>query len=210
MLSHAEIWSAIDALAARLDTSPSGLAKMGGLDPTSFNRSKRLSGETPPRLRWPSTESIAKVLAATGVSFGEFATMAEDSGGKRRRGIPLLGFAQAGDHGFFDDGGFPVGQGWDEIDGPGEGEGVYALEVNGDSMMPVYRAGDHILVQPTTEPRRGDRVVVKTTEGEVMAKEVERVSAKRLELLSLNPEYPGRALDRKEVAWVARILWASQ
>ena len=43
-----------------------------------------------------------------------------------------------------------------------------------------------------------------------MAKEVERVSAKRLELASLNPDYPGRVLDRKDVAWVARILWASQ
>jgi len=210
MLSHAEIWSAIDALATRFDTSTSGLAKMGGLDPTSFNRSKRLSGDTPPRLRWPSTESLAKVLAATGVSFGEFATMAEDSGGKRRRGVPLLGFAQAGDLGFFDDAGFPVGQGWDEIDIQGDGEGVYALEIAGDSMLPVYRAGDRILVQPTAEPRRGDRVVVKTAEGEVMAKEVERVSAKRLELLSLNPDYPGRVLERQDVAWVARILWASQ
>ena len=61
----------------------------------------------------------------------------------------------------------------------------------GDSMLPVYRAGDRILVQPTAEPRRGDRVVVKTIEGEVMAKEVERVSAKRLELLSLNPRLSG-------------------
>ena len=135
----------------------------------------------------PPTESLAKVLAATGVSFGEFATMAEDSGGKRRRGVPLLGFAQAGDLGFFDDAGFPVGQGWDEIDIQGDGEGVYALEIAGDSMLPVYRAGDRILVQPTAEPRRGDRVVVKTQEGEVMAKEVERVSAKRLELLVSQP-----------------------
>ena len=210
VLSHAEIWSAIDALAARLDTSPSGLAKMGGLDPTSFNRSKRLSGDTPPRLRWPSTESLAKVLAATGVSFGEFATMAEDGAEKRRRGVPLLGFAQAGDLGFFDDAGFPVGQGWDEIDIQGDGEGVHALEIAGDSMLPVYRAGDRILVQPTAEPRRGDRVVVKTVEGEVMAKEIERISAKRLELLSLNPDYPGRVLERQDVAWMARILWASQ
>ena len=208
MLSHAEIWAAIDALAERLDTSPSGLAKMGGLDPTSFNRSKRLSADNPPRERWPSTESLSKVLAATGVSFSDFAALT--AGGGRRRGVPLLGFAQAGDLGFFDDGGFPVGQGWDEIDVPGEGEGVYALEVSGDSMLPVYRAGDRILVQPVMEPRRGDRVVVKTQEGEVMAKEVERISAKRLELLSLNPEYPGRILDRQDVAWVARILWASQ
>jgi len=210
MLSHAEIWSAIDALAQRFDMSPSALAKLAKLDPTSFNRSKRLSTDNPPRPRWPSTESIAKVLAATGVGFGEFAGMADAAGRKPRRGVPLIGFAQAGDLGFFDDAGFPLGQGWDEVEIPGGGESVYALEIAGDSMRPVYRAGDRIVVQPTAEPRRGDRVVVKTLEGEVMAKEVERVSAKRLELLSLNPEYPGRALDLKDVAWIARILWASQ
>ena len=77
-------------------------------------------------------------------------------------------------------------------------------------MLPVYRAGDRIIVLPTSEPRRGDRVVVKTTAGEVLAKEVARVTAKRLELKSLNPDYPGRVLERSEVAWVARILWASQ
>jgi len=210
MLSHAEIWSAIDALAARFDMSPSALAKMAGLDPTSFNRSKRLSNETPPRPRWPSTESIAKVLAATGVGFAEFADLAGAEGGKPHRGVPLIGFAQAGDLGFFDDAGFPLGQGWDEVEAPGHGEGVYALEIAGDSMLPVYRAGDRIIVQPTSDPRRGDRVVVKTLAGEVMAKEVGRVTAKRLELTSLNPDYPGRLLDRKDVAWVARILWASQ
>jgi phage repressor protein C with HTH and peptisase S24 domain len=208
MPSHAEIWAAIDALARRLNTTPSGLAKISGLDPSSFNRSKRLSADDPPRERWPSTESLSKVLAATGVSFSDFAAITE--GATCRSGVPLLGFAQASDHGFFDDRGVPVGQGWDEIDAPGEGEGIYALEVNGDSMMPVYRAGDRILVQPTAELRRGDRVVVKTVEGEVMAMEIGRVSANRIELHSLNPEHPGRVLHLKDVAWVARILWASQ
>jgi phage repressor protein C with HTH and peptisase S24 domain len=210
MLSHAEIWSAIDGLAKRFDMSPSALAKLANLDPTSFNRSKRLSAETPPRARWPSTESIAKVLAATGVGFAEFAGMAETAGRKPRRGVPLIGFAQAGADGFFDDAGFPVGQGWDEVESPGMGENVYALEISGDSMRPVYRAGDRIMVQPTSEPRRGDRVVVKTLDGEVMAKEVARITGKRLELTSLNPDYPGRVLERRDIAWIARILWASQ
>lgn len=209
MLSHGEVWSALDALAARFDMSASALAKVAGLDPTSFNKSKRQSSDHPPRPRWPSTESLAKVLGATGVSFTDFAAMA--SGGAPRKSVPLLGFAEAGADGYFDDAGFPVGQGWDEVDLPNGGEDeVYALEISGDSMRPVYRDGDRIIVKPTAEPRRGDRVVVRTTGGEVMAKEVARVTAKTLELASLNPEYPGRAVDRKEIAWVARILWASQ
>jgi phage repressor protein C with HTH and peptisase S24 domain len=209
-LSHTQIWGALDALAARSGMSASGLAKAAGLDATSFNKSKRVSGENPPRPRWPSTESVAKVLAATGTGFAEFAALAEGAEA-RGRGVPLLGFAQAGADGYFDDAGFPVGQGWDEVEFPGVGrEGVYALEVSGASMEPVYREGDRIVVAPDVQPRRGDRVVVKTTGGEVMAKEVVRSTASKLELRSLNPDYPGRTLDRKDVAWIARILWASQ
>lgn len=210
MLSHAQIWAGLDALAVRFDMSASALAKLAGLDPTSFNRSKRLSGDTPPRPRWPSTESLSKVLAATGVGFAEFAALASGTP-PRRRGVPLLGLARAGDAGFFDDAGFPAGEGWDEVEAPDGMDGAYALTISGDSMAPVYREGDRIVVRPGGgDPRRGDRVVVRTTGGEVMAKEVARITRDRLELKSLNPEHPGRILARSEIAWMARIVWASQ
>lgn len=210
-LSHTEIWTAIDALAKRFDMSPSAMAKMAGLDPTSFNRSKRMSTDAEARPRWPSTESLAKVLEATGVGFSEFAALTESAKRPPTRGVPLLGFAQAGSDGFFDDAGFPAGEGWDEIAFPGlQEDGVYALEISGDSMAPVFRDGDRILVSPSIEPRRGDRVVVKTNEGEVMAKELSRVTARTIELTSLNRDYADRVLERGDVAWIARILWASQ
>jgi phage repressor protein C with HTH and peptisase S24 domain len=210
-LSHTEIWTAIDALAKRFDMSPSAMAKMAGLDPTSFNRSKRMSADAEARPRWPSTESLAKVLEATGVGFSEFAALTESAKRPAQRGVPLLGFAQAGSDGFFDDAGFPAGQGWDEIAFPGlQEDGVYALEISGDSMSPVFRDGDRILVSPSIEPRRGDRVVVKTNAGEVMAKELSRVTARTIELSSLNRDYADRVLERGDVAWIARILWASQ
>lgn len=210
-LSHTEIWTAIDALAKRFDMSPSAMAKMAGLDPTSFNRSKRTSSDAEARPRWPSTESLAKVLEATGVGFSEFAALTETAKRPPARGVPLLGFAQAGSDGFFDDAGFPAGEGWDEIAFPGlQEDGVYALEIAGDSMIPVFRDGDRILVSPSIEPRRGDRVVVKTNAGEVMAKELSRVTAKTIELTSLNRDYDDRVLERGDVAWIARILWASQ
>jgi phage repressor protein C with HTH and peptisase S24 domain len=210
-LSHTEIWTAIDALAKRFDMSPSAMAKMAGLDPTSFNRSKRTSSDAEARPRWPSTESLAKVLEATGVGFSEFAALTENAKRPPARGVPLLGFAQAGSDGFFDDAGFPAGEGWDEIAFPGlQEDGVYALEISGDSMVPVFRDGDRILVSPSIEPRRGDRVVVKTNAGEVMAKELARVTARTIELTSLNRDYGDRVLERGDVAWIARILWASQ
>ncbi|MDE1991445.1 MAG: helix-turn-helix transcriptional regulator [Rhizobiaceae bacterium] len=221
MLSHEQIWSAIDRLAERHALTPSGLARRSGLDPTSFNKSKRLSHDG--RLRWPSTESIAKVLDATGASVEQFlgfmSAAARTSGASELsslppgNSIPLIGFAQAGAGGFFDDAGFPAGQGWDMVEfpaTPGRKAGVYALEVQGESMLPLYRDGDVLIVEPGAQIRRNDRVVVKTREGEVMAKVLLRQSARSIELLSLNPDHPNRSFDLADVEWIARIIWASQ
>ena len=221
MWNHESIWAAIDALAAKKGLSASGLAKKAGLDPTAFNPSKRHGADGRPR--WPSTESIAKILAATGESLDNFVALAqrrkrgEPKGqgfGERLRGlmpVPLLGLAQAGAGGFFDDGGFPAGQGWDEVTLPGIGdETAYALQVAGESMQPLYRDGDIIIVSPAAKIRRGDRVVVRTKDGEVMAKILKRRTAKEMELASLNPDHAERTVPAKDVDWVARILWASQ
>ncbi len=173
MLSHETIWKAIDTLAARHELTASGLARKAGLDPTSFNKSKRLGPDG--RLRWPSTESISKVLDATGATLEQFlgylpnaqkqTSLPDGLFPPQTGAIPLLGFAQAGAGGFFDDGGFPAGQGWDVVDFPvaaSRRPGVYALEVQGDSMLPLYRDGDRLIVEPGAQVRRGDRIVVKT------------------------------------------------
>jgi len=91
MLSHSQIWRAIDALAARHGMSPSGLAKQAGLDPTTFNKSKR--GGDGGKLRWPSTESLSKVLAATGSSLEELVVLITE-GAPKTRMVPLIGLAR--------------------------------------------------------------------------------------------------------------------
>jgi phage repressor protein C with HTH and peptisase S24 domain len=212
MLTHKQIWRAIDALAERHSLSASALAKIAGLDPTTFNRSKREAQDG--KLRWPSTESIAKVLQATGSSLEEFiALIATQSGTSRTpvRNIPLIGLAQAGSSGYFDDAGFPAGAGWEEIAFPELGDPhAYALEITGESMIPVYRDGDRIIVSPLASTRRGDRVVVKTVSGEVMAKVLGRQTVRRIELQSFNANFEDRVFEPSEVAFVHRIIWASQ
>ena len=202
------MWHAIDLLAKRYGLSASGLARRAGLDPTTFNPSKRTTPQG--KLRWPSTESLSKILSATGSNMAEFVSLLAEPGEAAPR-IPILGYAQAGAEGYFDDAGYPAGTGWDEVLFPEVGDPrAYALEISGDSMEPVYRDGDRIIVSPAASIRRGDRVVVRTAGGEVMAKELARLSANRIELRSFNPDHPTRTLKKGEVTWMARIIWASQ
>jgi phage repressor protein C with HTH and peptisase S24 domain len=203
------MWAALDRLAELKSLSASGLAKKAGLDPTTFNKSKRITPEGRPR--WPSTESVAKSLAATGTSVATFMNLLVDGGKQAPQAVPLNGFAEAGDGGYFDDGGFPVGKGWEEIPFPQVSDPhAYALEISGDSMKPAYRDGDVIIVSPAATVRRGDRVVVKTKDDEVMVKELRRKTTKSIELRSLTSEHRDRTLQMSDVLWVARIMWASQ
>lgn len=208
LLTHDQVWTAIDRLAARAGLSASGLAKRAGLDPTTFNKSKRITPDG--RERWPSTESVSKSLAATNTGIETFVELIEGPG-KSASSIPLIGFAEAGAGGYFDDGGFPAGKGWDEVAAlMVNDEHAYALEISGDSMKPAYRDGDVIVVSPAATVRKGDRVVVKTKDGEVMAKELRRRSTKSVELASLNPNHRDRTFAAKDIEWIARIVWASQ
>jgi len=210
MLRHSDIWRAIDRLAREHGFSPSGLARRAGLDPTTFNKSKRVTREG--KLRWPSTESVSKILKATNASLGEFVSyVGEGDNAGVYRNIPLIGFAQAGAEGYFDDAGYPAGGSWDEIPFPGLGDPhAYALEISGESMEPVFRDGDIVILAPHANLRRGDRVVVKTTDGEIIAKQLLRKSARKIDLQSLNPAHDDRTLSVDEVEWISRIVWATQ
>lgn len=207
-LSHDQIWSAIDSLARREGLSASALARRAGLDATALNPSKRFGPDQRPR--WPSTESLTRILEATGLSLAGFAALAGDAP-RPRTSLPLLGLAQAGENGFFDDAGLPTGDGWDQTDLPQPRDSLLALRINGDSMTPLYREGDRIIVdREATDVRKGDRVVVRTTGGETLAKVLSTTSAASITLASINPAYPPRTLARRDILWMGRILWVSQ
>jgi phage repressor protein C with HTH and peptisase S24 domain len=210
MLTHAQIWTALDRLAAVAGLSPSGLARKSGLDPTTFNKSKRITPDG--RTRWPSTESVAKALAATGTTIDTFVQLIEESRRSAvKKTLPLTGLAQAGKVGTFDVSGFPAGQGWEEIRFPAvDDEHAYALEVSGDAMVPAYPDGTVLIVSPAASIRRGDRVVVKTADDAVTVKELKRRTARTVELRSIEPAPTERTLSARDVVWMARVVWASQ
>jgi phage repressor protein C with HTH and peptisase S24 domain len=209
MLSHGQVWTAIDKLAERYGLSASGLARKAGLDATSFNRSKRVSPDG--RQRWPSTESIAKILTATGATLQEFVALADPNPSGGQATVPLVGWAQAGAGRLFTPDGMPAGAAWEEIEFPDfSADKVFAIEVSGDSMQPLYRDGDVLIVSPTATLRKGDRVVVRLANGEVMAKELKRRTARTVELSSFNKEHEDRTVPMTDVSWMARVLWARQ
>lgn len=205
MLTHSQIWSAIDALARRQNLTPSGLAKRAGLDATTFNRSKRQNVEGQPR--WPSTESIAKVLAATGVAIDDFLALIDKDG--HGRALPFR-LARDLDRFAFDDQGLATGSGWDPLAVLGdEVSGAFAIGLSGDADAPFFRDGDILIASAVAPRRRGDRVVVIHQDGAVTLAELGHETARQLQLRALDgTELPARKMS--DIRLLARILWVSQ
>jgi phage repressor protein C with HTH and peptisase S24 domain len=210
MLRHQDVWQAIDRLAEIRGLSPSGLARQAGLDPTTFNKSKRVAQDGRPR--WPSTESIAKVLEATEATLGEFVTLVGKTHGVAppHRRIPLAPYDRT-TKAHFDQSGRPAGAGWGELAFPDIADAhAYAIEITGDRLAPVYRHGDIIVVSPEASLRKGDRVVVRTRADETFLQTLTRRGMKKLELSALVPGQADRVLPVEAVAFIHRVVWASQ
>jgi phage repressor protein C with HTH and peptisase S24 domain len=213
MFTHDQVWHGIDRLARERGLSASGLARRAGLDPTTFNPSKRVTKQSKPR--WPSTESLAKILSATETSLDAFVAMMAD---RPADAVPVISHRlrciamdQADRPDAFDDSGFPLGQAWDEIDFPNlDDPHAYALEVHGDALLPAYRDGDLLIVSPVASIRRRDRVVLKTKAGPILGGTLLRRTAQRIEIAPFAKELEAQMLPVKEVAWLVRILWVSQ
>jgi phage repressor protein C with HTH and peptisase S24 domain len=213
MFTHAEVWRGIDRLARQHGLTPSGLARRAGLDPTTFNPSKRITKQDKPR--WPSTESLAKILNATTTPFDAFVALMPERSGPAKpvpsQRLRCVAMDQVQRDGLFDDAGFPIGADWDEIDFPNlEDEHAYALEIRGDGMLPAYRDGDLLVLSPVANVRRHDRIVLRTGEGALLAGALVRRTAKKIDVAEFGGAASTRSLPIGDVAWLARILWVSQ
>ncbi|HVM86295.1 MAG TPA: helix-turn-helix transcriptional regulator [Candidatus Binatia bacterium] len=224
MLQHGDVWRGIDRLAAKHGLSASGLARRAGLDPTAFNPSKRITREGRPR--WPSTESVAKILAVTGESFGSFVQLTgatgtsggfdEGIGGRMMsrpttRALPIIALERLGEAECFSPDGQPKGDGWGRMSfGSLNDRGAFAIEISGRDLDPIYRDGDVVVVSPTAEIRRGDRVVVQGGDGTVRIRRVGRQDADGVLLEPVATSGPGEYVPMAQTRWIARILWASQ
>ena len=206
-LTHEAIWLAVDRLAERTGCSPSGLARRAGLDPTTFNRSKRVSPNG--KSRWPSTESLSKALRASGLGLDEFLQlMREDpatvSGRPRYRTL-------AADPGrlalAFDSDGRPSGTGWYETPIPDmDDPDAFCLEIFDDRFRPVYRRGDRILASPRAPIRSGDRLLMRIKDGPLVARQLDWMSERRISVMPLSLAGPVEEWPLDAVTWHARIV----
>ena len=90
--------------------------------------------------------------------------------------------------------------GWDTIDFTNLGDAnACALKICGDSMEPVYREGDIVIVSPNAAILPGDRVVAKTARDEILAKELVKTSVSEVRLASINAAHSEIVLLRAEV-----------
>ncbi|WP_027136333.1 helix-turn-helix transcriptional regulator [Geminicoccus roseus] len=210
MMTHSDVWVGIDRLAAKNGFSASGLAKRAGLDPTTFNKSKRATKAG--KARWPSTESIAKILEATMTPMAEFVALMNGTDGeepapasRRLRSLPL---DRAATGQVFDASGFPIGDEWEDVDFPGLDDGhAYALEL-GEDLAPYWRRGDVLVVSPASSTRRGDRILLRDRKNKLHLGIMSRRTAQRVVVDLPGGSEESWAID--EVAWIARIVWASQ
>lgn len=204
MLTHKQIWTAIDALAEREGTSASGLARRAGLDATTFNRSKRQNERG--QLRWPSTESIAKVLGATGVSIDDFLSLRKPA----ERGLLPCRVLRGSVSGWFSPEGHPHGSGWDEVAFPDlEGLDGFGIEISGKGFLPFYREGDILILAPSPQPRRGDRMLLVLKDGSFRIETFVRHAGSQLHFTALEGGEDTRR-SQAEIEHLFRILWASQ
>lgn len=208
MLTHEQVWRGVDALAHTNHLSASGLARRAGLDPTTFNKSKRCTKDGRPR--WPSTESIAKILQATQTSFGDFVGLVEGDASQRppaeARSLPFGEMALDQ----FDSAGFPTGESWDRVElGPLATTHGYVVELDTQRFEPVFREGDVLVVDPEASIRRLDRVLVATRRGQLLVGILQRRTATKVSVLELGSNAE-RLVPIADVAWLARVTWASQ
>ncbi len=208
MLKHSDVWLAIDRLAARNGLSPSGLAKKAGLSPTLFNVSKRISSK---RRRWPSTESVAAVLRATSTSFAEFVKLAEEEPPPASpKCLPSLTLSEAAKPNAFGEDDLPTADFWGEMEMPFAATAcdAFCLIMDDDAHAPVYRKGEVLVVFPSQKPQRGDRVMARTTNGEIIIGSLAREGGRGTAGAEISPAAQiSRALSGKDLRRIYLIGW---
>lgn len=88
---------------------------------------------------------------------------------------------------------------------------AFFLEVEGDSMLPDFRPGDRVLIDPDVSPRPGDFVAARNTKQEATFKKyrvrgIDEVGQEVFELVPLNDDYPVLRSDEHHLVVIGTML----
>lgn len=204
-MEYFDIWQGIDKLAKSMGVTPSGLAKLSGLNPTTFNKSKRVT--IGGRRRWLSGESLNRVLKATNISFLEFMALCGQDEREGNREIPV--FKTSRKQITLSENGLPK-KNKQCIKFPNVTDRhIFALELVSDSFYPFYRSGDFLIVEPGSDFYKGNRIVLKQEKESFQICEFvsETISGFYLKNLETGVEF---FIKKIKISLIGRILWAGE
>ena len=205
-MKYDQIWEAVDKLAEVNGLSPSGLAKKAGLDATTFNKSKRVRQNG--KKRWPSLESINKIIAACNISFDDFYHLIDDENCEAptpgQANLPCFELSNFATDSLEQKASFPV-------QFPGIYSELYAVEIDGKTAEPVYQAGAILIIAGDAEIRRGDRffVALKNKNETLLGEFINRTTS-GIKFYNLTDNRNQDSLKMQDIAKIGRILWVSQ
>ena len=207
-MKYETVWSAVDNLAKSMGLSPSGLAKKSGLDATTFNKSKRKRPDG--KNRWPSLDSLNKVLELCNLTFEEFYKFGEsDNSNENLNAIPYLKISAIAQSDCCKEKSLDT-SGWDMFCFPDGSNNLYALEIDTSDYAPLYKFGNMLVLTKNSEIRRNDRVALFKIDGSVNLYEFIHRKPNTIEFMELNNPQNIISVDIKDINFLHRIVWASQ
>ena len=139
-MKYEQVWDAVDKLASVNGLSPSGLAKKAGLDATTFNKSKRIRPDG--KKRWPSLDSINKILETCNISFEQFYNLGGDdrqvSSGSTNT-IPYISFSGLTGTDKFDKNQIDTSS-WNKVRFPDSQDNIYAVDLDSEAFEPLVKS----------------------------------------------------------------------
>lgn len=206
-MKYETIWNSVDKLARSKGLSPSGLAKLAGLDATTFNKSKRIRPDG--KKRWPSLDSVNKLLEVCNISFEQFYNLGCDEEETESGTIPFIKLSQLGNNPQIEDK-FLKTSTWNKVIFPDAREIFYAAEIDTNDYLPLYRNGSMIILSGNSDIRKGDRVAIFLENNKLILKEFVRRTPAHLVVTDLNNPKDEDNIAIAGVKLINRILWASQ
>lgn len=206
-MEYKKVWDAVDKLAQLHGLSPSGLAKKAGLDATTFNKSKRTRNNG--KQRWPSLDSINKILDACNISFEQFYKLIDDDLTLNPIGIPFINYSELETNATLKDSKL-ITDSWLKTQFPDVALNLYAVNVDSSDFEPLYRKGNTLIVSQHPEIRKGDKVLVLLQKGSPLIKEFKHRTTATLVLGNLLTPEDEIQVNISDIKLINRIIWAEQ